>query len=234
MRLIIRGVCALVPAAALAVTAPGVALAHQHRVVGAFETTVGWVEEPAFAGFRNAVQLIIERPAPGGHTPAEGEEEEAPGTPVTTAKLQVEVIFGERDGTQKTDAMELRPAFGSPGEYRGFLIPTDAGTYTFHIFGTIGRTEFDQYYTSGEKGKNPQSEGEYNDVREPAEVQFPATPPSNLDLEGRLKSDTARLAAAASSADNSASLATYLGIAGVVLGGIALLLAALRRPKKAS
>lgn len=217
-------------ALSLAIAAP--AFAHMHRQVGAFETGVGWVEEPAFAGFRNAVQFNIERPAKGHDDHAHGEGEEEAGTPVEDAKLQVEVLFGGPDATEKTEAMELTPAFGSPGEYRAFLIPTRAGTYTFHVFGTIGKVEFDQMYTSGEDGPIEGDIGQYHDVREPADVMFPAKDPSAADLDEKVSTETSKVAAVASSADDSAGTATMLAIVGIVLGALALAMSILRKPKK--
>lgn len=35
------------------------AMAHERRTVGAYTTVVGWAEEPAFAGFPNAAQIVI-------------------------------------------------------------------------------------------------------------------------------------------------------------------------------
>ncbi len=40
------------------------AWAHQHRHVGGIETTVGWGDEPAFAGFKNSISFRAARPAP--------------------------------------------------------------------------------------------------------------------------------------------------------------------------
>lgn len=179
--------------------------AHQRRPVGPFETTVGWLDEPAFAGFKNGVQLRIERPARG--------EEEEP-RPVGNAELQVEVIFGLQDGDEQTEAMPLEPAFGSPGEYRATLIPTRPGTYTFHIFGTVGNRDFDEFYTSGEAGANEESEGTYNDVNEPTDILFPIQDPSNADLAERVSVAMT----AADDADSSAGTALVLAVVGIVVG----------------
>lgn len=221
---------ALVASAALAlmlVTA-GPASAHQHRHVNGFDTTVGWGNEPTFAGFTNAVQFIIERPAQraGDHAHGEGADEHAQGRPVTNAKLQVEVLFGGADSTEKTDPLPLEPAFGAPGEYRAPIIPTDPGTYTFHIYGTVGTTEFDEYYTSGDEGKNAESEGTYNDVRAPKEISFPNEAPTTLDVE--LVANQAE--SAASGADSSANTALYVAIAAALLGMVSLILS-LRKAK---
>jgi hypothetical protein len=214
--------------------APGAALAHQHREVAGFETTVGWLNEPAYAGFLNGVQLSLERPvAEHAEGDAHSEEEHAEGRPVENAKLQVEVIFGEQDGTQKIGPFELRAAFGAPGEYNTTLIPTNPGTYTFHIFGTVGRTRFDEFYTSGEAGKNEESEGTYNDVGEPDDIEFPLKPPSNDQLQKLVETEKVALAASVSSVDDSAGLAMWLAIAGLVLGAAALLIALMNRKASA-
>jgi hypothetical protein len=211
------------------------AFAHLHRDVGPFDTTVGWLEEPAFAGFRNAVQFIIARAGEeaGGHGHESGEEEHS-GTPVTGATLKVQVIFGERSGTEKSELLEMTPAFGTPGEYRAFIVPTLPGTYTFHVTGTVGKRKIDQYYTSGEKGEEPNG-SEFHDVRTPADVQFPTKPPSNADLSDKLDASTKRLTAAAASADDSAGTATTLGVVGIILGALGLVtgLVALRRRARA-
>ena len=198
------------------------ASAHQHRPVGPFETTVGWLDEPAYAGFKNGVQFIIERPVGGADDHAdEGDDHghETETRPVENAELQVEVIFGLQDGEEKKEAMALEPAFGAPGEYHATLIPTKPGTYTFHIFGTVGKRDFDEYYTSGEAGANEESEGTYNDIREPRDVQFPVKAPSAPDLDEQVTI----AAAAAQDADDAAGTALILAIIGIavgVLGGI--------------
>ena len=210
------------------------ASAHQHRTVGDIETTVGWLEEPAYAGFRNAVQIRLDKrtkvvsESDDGHDHDHGDEEVSFKTrPVKNAELQVEVIFGEQDGTEKTEPMDLTPAFGVDGEYRAYIIPTRPGTYTFHIFGTVAGEEFDEFYTSGEAGENERSVGQYNDIRTPADVQFPAQDPSNADLDEQLVAVTT----AADDAEGTASLALILAIIGSVvgLGGIAMGIAGRRK-----
>lgn len=187
----------------------GAAVAHEHRAVDGLETTVGWLEEPAYAGFLNAVQLVLERPT--GPTGAASEEDSA--APVEGASLEVEVIFGGPDATEKTEPMELRPAFEAPGEYRAALIPTRPGTYTFHIFGTVGDQEFDENYTSGEDT--------FNDIQQSSEVEFPVQDPDRGQLAERLESLS----------DQSASdvrTATYLAVGAIVLALLAALLALVR------
>jgi hypothetical protein len=203
----------------VALVAP--ALAHEEREVGGHTLVVGWLEEPAFAGFKNAVQFIA----------SHGE-----GDPVTEANLEVEVIFGEAEAEERTEPMPLEPAFGTPGEYHAFLIPTRPGTYTFHVFGALEGEELDETFTSGEQT--------FNDVREPTEVQFPAQDPSTGELaeavtrlQTRLDSaqeQVTALAAARSEAEDAAdaaSLARLLAIVALVVGVGAVVVALVMRSR---
>ena len=220
LRSIMRaGAIALVTAGLIVVSGSS-ASAHQGRHVGGFETTVGWIEEPAYAGFRNAVSIRIERAVGGGGEEADPGDEDANTRPVETAELRVEVLFGDETATDKTEPMPLEPAFGDPGHYRAFIVPTQPGTYTFHIFGTVGNKDFDEFYTSGEAGANERSEGTYNDMREPKEIQFPVPHLNPVELDSEI--ETAMVAA--SDADGKAGTATVLAIIAIVvgvLGGIA-------------
>ena len=199
--------------------AAGPAFAHQHRRVGDIETTVGWGEEPTFAGFKNAITIRAVRPAAGSEE----------GTPVTGATLKVEVIFGGPTGTEKMGPLDLEPAFGEPGLYETTLIPTRPGTYTWHITGRLAGRTFDQTYTSGESGKNPQSEGTFDDAQEPSEVAFPAKDPNNAQLASRIEREAQRLAARTTAVKDDASLATTLAYVGIGLGVVALIAALVRR-----
>jgi hypothetical protein len=186
------------------------ATAHEHRAVGDHELTVGWLNEPAIAGFQNAVQFIAAH---------------QDGEPVEEAKLQVEVIFGAEDGAERTEPMPLEPAFGSPGEYRAVLIPSRPGTYTFHVFGTLeAGEEIDESFTSGEET--------FAEVEDPTALQFPAQDPPAGQLAERIDRVDARLGsvgdaatAAARSARDAANTARILGIVGLALAAAALALA---------
>ena len=58
--------------------------------------------------------------------------------------LKVEVSFGDQ-----TQEFPIEPffdeeeGFGIPGDYRAWLIPTRAGTYSFHFTGTIDGEDVD-------------------------------------------------------------------------------------------
>lgn len=185
------------------------ALAHERVGVGGHTVVVGWLDEPAFAGFKNAVQFIATH--------------NADGDPVTGARLRVEVIFGDRDGEEKMGPMDLGAAFGSAGEYHAFLVPTRPGTYTFHITGSLGEGEpIDRFFTSGEQT--------FADIEDPAAVQFPANDPTAGQLsekidrvDGRLASVQEAADSAARSASDAADTARLLAIVGIALGGLALL-----------
>jgi hypothetical protein len=201
--------------AAVALMAPP-AVAHEHRDLGrGYSAVVGWLNEPAFEGYVNAVQLILEH---GDHESAE---------PVEGAELEVVVIFGDQDGETTTDPLPLEPAFGAPGEYHASVIPTRSGTYTFHVTGTIqGDVEMDELFTSGEDT--------FGDIEASSTFEFPAQDPSRGELAQRAEQIDERLAdarAEVAAANDAADQAKLFGYAGLGLAAIALLVALLRRPK---
>jgi hypothetical protein len=231
MRRLRNGAVTLAAAAAVALALPAApAAAHEQRHVNGNDVVVGWLEEPAFAGFLNAVQFIATR---GGQ-------------PVEDARLEVEVVFGGPDGEQRTDPMPLEPAFGAPGEYHATLIPTRPGQYTFSVTGRMDGP-VDEVFTSG-----PET---FNDIEEVSGVQFPEQDPSagelgeavtqlQEQLDGartaaqeagnRAEGAESELAAAredAASAEDAASLARILAIGAAVGAVAAIVLALVRRPR---
>jgi hypothetical protein len=207
----------LLPAA---IVAGGLALstilpasAHEVRTVGAYQFTVGWLHEPAYADEQNAVQFLLK---------------DSKGNPVTDLgdTLKVEVIYQ----TQKMPALSLNPTFdpdtglGMPGEYLASIIPTRPGNYTFHFTGSVKGQSVDQSFTSSPTTFNP--------VEEPTAVEFPAQDPTRAQVSQRLDRIDARVAAAQTSAKNDADLARNLAIAGIVLGAlgtVALIITLTRR-----
>jgi hypothetical protein len=195
----------LLPAA---IVAGGLALgtilpasAHEVRSVGAYEFTVGWLHEPAYADEQNAVQFLLK---------------DSRGNPVTDLgdTLKVEVIYQ----TQKMPALSLNPTFdpdtglGMPGEYLASIIPTRPGNYTFHFTGSVKGQSVDQSFTS--------SPTTFDAVREPTAVEFPAQDPTRAQVSQRLDRIDARVAAAQTSAKNDADFARNLAIAAIVLGAL--------------
>jgi hypothetical protein len=189
-------------------TAP--ALAHEGRKFGDLEMVVGWGTEPAFAGEVNSVQLL---PVHDGE-------------PVVDLgdTLDVEVTFGD-----ETEPFTLEPffeegEFGTPGDYRAFLIPTEPGQYSFHFSGTIDGEEVDETFTSGP--------GTFDDVENPQAAQFPVEQPSTGELAERIDREVPRLTgsieeaqAAANAAADDASSANTLGLIGIIVGAVGLIVA---------
>src|SRR5205807_6301175 len=165
----------------LALTGP--AAAHERRKVGAYMMSVGWTDEPPYAGVRNGVQLLLK---------------DASGKAVTDLPedLKVEIIFG----TQKMGPLSLEAAFGrsfgTPGDYRADVIPTRPGNYTFHFVGSLNGQPIDQSFTSSDKTFDP--------VQEAAGIEFPAKDPSPGEMAVLLE----RLAARVETTQSSARSAT--------------------------
>jgi len=196
-------------AAAFVLTMSAPALAHEERTVGAYHFVVGWGDEPAYAGLKNSVQLLLSTKA---------------GKPVTNLgdSLKVEVIFGQQQMELPFEpAFDPQEGFGTLGDYRAWLIPTAPGTYTFHLFGAIGKQKVDERLTSG-----PTT---FDDISDPAEVEFPTKVPTGTELAGRLDREIPRLngtiAAARSDARDEASTAKTLAIVGIVVGALGLIVA---------
>ena len=182
------------------------ALAHEEHKVASYSVEVGFGTEPAYAGVTNSVQLIISNN----------------GKPVTDAKgLKVAVTTADAEPKE----MPLQPYFGDdfgdPGDYRAFFIPTTPGAYTFKVTGTLGGKKVDQSYTSGKDG--------FDEVTDPAEVQYPAAEPTGSQLTTRLDRETARinaaLAAEKAAADDEAASARRTATIGLVMGALGLLAA---------
>jgi hypothetical protein len=192
---------AAIVASGLALTAVLPASAHEVRTVGAYQFTVGWLHEPAYADEQNAVQFLLK---------------DSKGSPVTDLgdTLKVEVIYQ----TQKMPALSLNPTFdpdtglGMPGEYLASIIPTRPGKYTFHFTGSVKGQAVDQSFTS--------SPTTFDEVKEPTAVEFPAQDPTRAQVSQRLDRVDSRLAAAQTTAKNDAELARNLAIAAIVLGAL--------------
>ena len=111
------GIVAALLMAGLAAARP---LAHERVVAGDYALTLGWLDEPAIAGLKNAA--LVEVATAKDNQPVEGAE----GT------LTVQIIYGG----QAKDLL-LRPLEEKPGTYVGDFIPTRRGTYTLKLGGNI-------------------------------------------------------------------------------------------------
>jgi hypothetical protein len=222
LRRLFHGAVALAAVPAFVLLGASVASAHEQRHVGAYQFTVGWQHEPTYVGTENAVQLFLHD--------SRGNPIDDIGSPPT---LQVEAVFG----TKTSAPLDLEPSFdpdtglGTRGEFDAPIVPTEAGDYTFHFFGSINGQKVDERFTSG-----PST---FNTVVDPTGVEFPNSVPSVSELAGltgRLGPRTDHAASAAAAAESRANsshslavVAVIVGAAGLVLGGGALLLAR-RRP----
>jgi hypothetical protein len=129
----------------VSVTGAGPASAHEERKVGNYLFHVGFGDEPAYAGAKNSVQLLL--------------HDARTDKPVVDLgdTLKVEVTQGTGSaaaGDAQKLSMNVEPdfsvgEFGTPGDYRVFFIPTAPGTYSFHFTGTIKGQRVDETFTSG-------------------------------------------------------------------------------------
>ena len=175
------------------VVGAGVALAHEHREVGEFAITVGFMDEPVFTGQKSGLEFEVVHH--DTEEPVEGLE----------ATLSAEVTFGA-----DTRDLEVSPNFGVPGSYRSVFMPTAAGQYTFRIFGDIEGTAIDEEFTSG-----PDT---FSDVGDVATGQFPVVFPATSDVVR----DAEAGAAAATTATFALVLGGAGLIAGLVALGLSL------------
>jgi hypothetical protein len=111
--------------------------------------------------------------------------------------LKAQLTFG---GTTTAQPLALAARFGLPGHYSGYVLPTRVGDYTFHITGAVGTMNIDEKFESGP--------GRFGAIESTDPLQYPAKVGSNTDLAARLD-----------------QLQTLV-IAGIVLGGLALLASA--------
>ena len=178
----------------LALLGPNAASAHERRTVaGDYTFVVGFLEEPAFEGEINGIDLRVIRG--GSEEPVEGLER----------TLKAEVVVGSN-----TLPMELRPRFRQPGAYNAEFVPTRAGSYTFRFQGEVEGRPVSEAFESGP--------GRFNDVQAVAPLQFPDKVPAAADLQRAVAAAESRTATATSL--GAAGLAT--GVAGLLLAGWAL------------
>ncbi|BDG17481.1 hypothetical protein [Thermus brockianus] len=106
-----------------------VGLAHESRQVGPYKLVVGFLQNPAFAGYPNSLDLRV---TTSDGKPVEGLEK--------TLRAEIIAPNGERF------EVEVRPVHGQPRFYRGWFIPTLAGNYVWRIFGQIGDLVVDESF----------------------------------------------------------------------------------------
>jgi hypothetical protein len=171
---------------AVLVAAP--AMAHEERDVNGYSMEVGLIDEPVFVGQKSGLEFFVNK----DDQPVDGLEK----------TLQAEVIYGS-----SKQALPLKATFDQKGAYTSVFIPTAAGKYTFHIFGTLpDGSSMDESFTSSPSG--------FNEVQEAVSGQFPVQFPTQAEL--------VRQAKAGSDASGQVTIALALGAVGVLLGLAAL------------
>jgi hypothetical protein len=143
-----------------------------------------------------------------------------------------EPAYGRKADPKFENAMmSLEPRFGddwgTPGDYRSFFVPTQAGAYTFVLKGKLGDQKVDLVVPSG-----PET---FGDVNDPAKAAFPAVKdPTTAQLAQRLDRESARLTASTAAAtaaqrdaEQAASQARLLAFGGLLVGLVGLVVAAL-------
>lgn len=202
MSRIVSGVVASAIALGLLMLGAAPAGAHEQRKVGVYQLTIGWQNEPTYAGVLNAVQLIIK---------------DATGNPVDDLGSPTSLQITVSTGTKTSDPLDIQPSFdpdtnlGTHGEFDAAVIPTTPGTYSFHLTGTIKGQKVDEKFTSSDKT--------FDDVHAPAAVEFPNQDPTNGELATNLNRVDAREQHAADQAKSSHTVAVVALVAAIVLGG---------------
>ncbi len=131
----------------------GNAWAHEKRTVaGKYQFIVGFVDEPAFSGEMNAIDLRVTEPSTRNERPVEGLEKTLKAT-VTWAK------------TSQFISVDLRAKYGKPGSYAGYFMPTQPGRYIFTFTGNIEGSPIEEVFESGP--------GRFGDVQSTLSLQFP-------------------------------------------------------------
>jgi hypothetical protein len=177
---------ALILAVALLGHPESVAWAHGRTTVGDYELVIGFHNEPAYQSEPNGLDLFVTNTNTG---------EKVNGLEDT---LKAELIYGSA-----TKELPVEAQFGEDGAYTAHVQPTQAGDYTWHIFGMIEATPVDVSMTSG-----PDTFGA---VEPKATVAFPAAEPTPTDL-----AQTSRTALLLGGAG------TLLGLSGLLTGLLAL------------
>jgi hypothetical protein len=165
--------------------------AHDRKNAGPLTVVLGWGTEPAFSGSLNSVVVSLSDRT-GPLTKAEGE-------------LAVEVSFGSERVT-----LALEPVLNRPHEFHAPLVPTRAGTYTFHITGRINKQPIDVTSTC--------ADSTFHCVTDASAIQFPVKDPSVGQLAERIERALPRAADAAAAADQARVLAyAAIGLSGASL-----------------
>jgi hypothetical protein len=204
---IARGGIALTIALFISVFAVSAAFAHEVRPVGPYTFVVGFINEPAYAGQQNSVDLTICKGEKCNYEVKDGLR--VLSNPVTDADKTLKAEVNQ--GSAAPLALPLKPRFNNPGKYASYFVPSKAGTYAFHFFGTLEGNQINEKFTSG-----PNTFGDADQIHVYPSV---ASSPSQADIQAT---------------QDNANRATTLGIIGIVVGVLGLAVggfALVRRPR---
>ena len=190
--------------AGVGLVVPAAASAHKALTSGDYAIEMGFNQEPALQGNLNGLYLSVTNSKTN--------------TPVTGlgSTLRAEIAFGDAKRT-----LTLVPQEGQDGVYIAWVVPTEAGPYTWRVFGTIEGNAVDLSATSG-----PDS---FDEVQPQSALSFPGTgsgartAAGGVDVSKQLIALRDQVDSAASTASTArwiALVAVVLGIVGIVLGGI--------------
>lgn len=189
----LRLVVGLLLGAGIVLIAPRNVMAHGLEKSGERTLELGWANEPAFVGQINAIELTV-RNADGS------------GVEGLAQTLNVTVSFGD----SASEPLRFEPTITQPGRYHAAIVPTQPGSYSFHVSGKIEESDVDITKASGE--------GSFDAVRNPTELQFPLKVPSQADIAARVDRVDARATAGAKRAESQAKVALVLAIVLSMLG----------------
>jgi hypothetical protein len=142
----------------------GTAAAHERRTVGPYQFIVGWLNEPAYVGLVNSLDLRVTD------------------TRVTPAKavegLEKTVTVDLQTGGLGPIPLSVTARFGAPGAYNGYVMPTATGAYAFHIKGKVEDLAVDEMFESGP--------GRFGDIESTTALQYPNKVPGPSEVGDRL------------------------------------------------
>lgn len=147
---------------ASALLASGTTYAHERRTVGPYQFIVGWLNEPAYVGQLNSLDLRI--------------TDTRTNQPVTG--LEKSLTADVAAGGIAPYKLTVTARFGTAGAYNGWVMPTVTGSYTFHITGTIDTQKVDEKFSSGP--------GTFGDIENTADLQYPTKVPVADQLGAKL------------------------------------------------
>ena len=163
MRTVLSAVTAIAVIVLSVALSSSQAAAHERRTVGPYTFVVGWLNEPAYNGLLNGLDLTVTETATT--KPVEGLEK----------TLKAEIISG---GGANRLPLALASRFGLPGKYEAQVVPTRTGDYTFRVSGTVGTMSVDEKFESGPN--------RFGGIEDTAALQFPEKVPSSADLARKL------------------------------------------------